>query len=142
MTEETSTPRNALTTNEVADATKVVPVIKERLDINSERVVTGEVEVQLKTESNRVEVPLTTVDTRYREVRIPVGKVIEAMPQPRTENGNLIVPVVREEEVVVKRLVLVEEIHLLREVETDERTETVDLREQTATVTRTPPKKI
>ena len=128
-------PERETNTGDTADKL-LVPVVEERLAISSRKVVTGEVTIHTHAEARTVEVPLTTVSTRYREVRVPVGRIVEEMPQVRQENGNLIVPVVREEEVVVKRLVLVEEIHLLRETDRRQHTEQVSLRTEKATVTR------
>ncbi len=117
----------------------VVPVIKERLVISTHQVVTGELTVQKEVSHERVEVPLQTVHTRYREERRPVNQIVTIMPETREENGTLIIPVVREEEVVVKRLILVEEIHLIREVEHTERTEAITLSTESATVARRTP---
>ncbi len=117
----------------------VIPVIKERLVVSTKKVVTGEITVRKEVSQEQVEVPLQTVHTRYREVRLPIDRVVDTMPRTREENGTLIIPVVREEEVVIKRLVLVEEIHLIREVEQTERTEAVTLSTESATVARITP---
>lgn len=117
----------------------VIPVVKEQLTISSRQVTTGEVVVNTKVNSETVTVPLTTINTSYRELRIPTNRVVETMPQTRMDGDNIIIPVVREEEIVVKRLVLVEEIHLIRTTEVNERTQTVELRAESATVSRSAP---
>ena len=120
---------------ETADET-VIPVVREQLHLSSREVVTGEVNVTKRVRTERIDVPLRTVYTTYREERVPVGRIIDTLPQPRYEGKNLIIPVVREEEVVVKRLVLVEEIHLIQHTHTDEHHETVELRHEEAAIDR------
>ena len=70
--------------------------------------------------------------------RVPVGRYVEAVPPVRQEGDVTILPVVEEEVVVTRRLVLKEEVHLRRVRTTGRHVETVSLREQTVTVTRTP----
>lgn len=114
---------------EIVDET-LIPVVKEQLEISSHPVVTGEVRVEKRVHSEVVDVPLTSIRTTYQEHRQPINRVVDTMPEVRYEGDNLIIPVVREEEVVVKRLVLVEEIHLLKQQEVSERKETVTLRSE------------
>ena len=114
----------------------VIPVVKEQLDISSQSTVTGEIRVNKTVETETVEVPLTTIGTTYQEHRQPINRVVEQMPQVRYEGDNVIVPVVREEEVVVKRLILVEEIHLIKKQEVTERTESVQLKSEKVNISQ------
>ncbi|WP_116124611.1 DUF2382 domain-containing protein [Lewinella sp. IMCC34183] len=118
--------------------TEKIPVIKEKLSISSRENITGEVEVRKVVKTEEIDVPLTTIRTRYREERVPVNRTVDTAPQVRYEGENLVIPIIREEEVVIKRLILVEEIHLIRERTTEERTEHIQLRSEEATVTRKP----
>ena len=70
--------------------------------------------------------------------RVPVGRVVDTVPPVREENGVTIVPVVEEEMVLVRRLVLKEEVRFERVRSTVRHVETVTLRRQEVTVTRTP----
>ena len=70
--------------------------------------------------------------------RIPVGRYVDAVPPIRQEGDITIVPIVEEEVVVTKRLVLREEVHLHRTRTITRHTETVSLREQFANVRRFP----
>lgn len=69
-------------------------------------------------------------------VRVPIGRVVETAPDMRREGDVLILPILEEELVVTKRLVLKEEIHITPH--TDRRTEqvTATVRSQEAVVTR------
>ncbi len=62
--------------------------------------------------------------------RVAVGRVVDAVPPVRQEGDVTIMPVVEEELVVVRRLVLKEEVHLRRVRTTARTSETVTLREQ------------
>lgn len=69
--------------------------------------------------------------------RVPIGRVVDAAPPIRQEGDVTILPVMEEIVVLERRLVLKEEVHF-RRVQTMQRfSETVSLREQTVTVTRT-----
>jgi len=91
-----------------------------------------------RTTSNRTEA--VEVDLKQEQVvieRVPVGRVVDAVPPVRQEGDVTIMPVVEEELVVVRRLVLKEEVHIRRVQITVSHAETVMLRQQHVTVTRT-----
>lgn len=69
--------------------------------------------------------------------RVAVGRVVDAVPAIRQEGDVTVVPVVEEELVIVRRLVLKEEVHLRRVRSTTTHTQTVTGREQHVAVTRT-----
>jgi hypothetical protein len=135
---EGKTNTDKLATNERRNTeTTTIPVVKEDVMIDKRERITGQVTVTTHTDTRTVRVPLNRTDRAYREVRVPVNKVIESVPEARQEDDRYIIPVVREEEVVVKRLVLVEELHLISDVTTTQHTEEVELREQTVFIDRT-----
>ena len=70
--------------------------------------------------------------------RVAVGRVVDAVPPVRQEGDVTIIPVVEEELVVVRRLVLKEEVHLRRVRTVTPHVQTVSVRRQDLTVTRTP----
>ena len=70
--------------------------------------------------------------------RVAIGRIVDAVPPVRQEGDVTIMPVVEEELVMVRRLILKEEVHLRRVRTTVPFTETVSLRRQTVSVTRTP----
>lgn len=70
--------------------------------------------------------------------RVAIGRIVDAVPPVRQDGDVTIMPVVEEEVVMVRRLVLKEEVHLRRVRTTVPFTETVSLRRQTVSVTRTP----
>ena len=139
MTDRNQAPDVELTNPEKLGESTIIPVIKEQLAISSRQVTTGIIDVVKTVGTQSVDVPLKTVNSRYDELRIPVNRIVEVMPQTRQEGDNIIIPVVREEQVVVTRLVLVEEIHLVHRTEVTEHVETVELRSESATINRRAP---
>ena len=91
-----------------------------------------------RTTSSRSEA--VEVDLKQEQVvveRVPVGRIVDAVPPVRQEGDVTIMPVVEEELVVVRRLVLKEEVHIRRVQTTAPYTEAVTLRQQHVSVTRT-----
>lgn len=70
--------------------------------------------------------------------RVAIGRIVDAVPPVRQEGDVTIMPVVEEELVIIRRLILKEEVHLRRVRTTVPFTETVSLRRQTVSMTRTP----
>jgi stress response protein YsnF len=123
-------------------ATTTVPVVEEVAEVRTRVVETGRVRASLRTETVPALLRETLESRRVEVERRPVGRVLaegEAPPTAREEGDTLIIPVVEETAVVVKRLVLREEVRLrfLREQVPFE--EEVALRRQTAVVERLPP---
>lgn len=92
----------------------VIPVIEEDVVTGTRAVKTGAVRVDKHVEKRvrRIEAPLLHEDVEVR--RVPVNKVITEIPAVRKKGDTVIVPVVEEELIVKKRLVLKEEIHLIK----------------------------
>jgi uncharacterized protein (TIGR02271 family) len=79
-------------------------------------------------------------DLRHDRVvveRVAVGQIVDAVPPLRQEGDVTILSVVEEIVVVERRLVLKEEVHLRRVQTTERHVESVTLREQAVTVSRT-----
>ena len=128
--------------DEVPPGETVIPLAEETAAISKREVETGRVQVALTTEAETVVVRETLRGRRVEVERVPVGRTLaegEAAPAPHEEGDTLVVPVVEEVAVVVKRLVLREEVRL-RFVPTKRPfEEEVEVRRQRATVERVPP---
>jgi len=120
----------------------VVPLAEETLAVSKREVETGRVQVALTTEIETVVARETLRGRRVEVERVPIGRTLdegEAPPRSREEGDTLVVPLVEETAVVVKRLVVREEVRL-RFVPTEEPfEEAVEVRRQRATVERAPP---
>jgi uncharacterized protein (TIGR02271 family) len=93
----------------------VVPVIEEELAIGTRAVTTGSVRVDkhVMKRVRKISAPLVHEGVEVR--RVPINKVVTEIPRARRRGDTVIVPVVEEELVVTKRMVLKEEIHLVKQ---------------------------
>ena len=120
----------------------VIPLAEEAVSVTKREVDTGRVQVALTTEIETVITRETLRGRRVEVERVPVGRTLaegEVAPVSHEEGDTLVIPIVEETAVVVKRLVLREEVRL-RFVPTEQPFEqAVDVRRQHATVERVPP---
>lgn len=99
---------------------RIIPLVEERVRIDK-RVIEG----RAITVTTRPEVETSTVSEPLRQETVSVerreiGKVVDAVPEPREENGTTIIPVVEERLRIVRELVLVEEVHIRRDARTEQ----------------------
>ena len=116
----------------------VIPLHEEQVSIGKRQVVTGRVKVSTVTHSREELVEQALRKERVEIERVPVGQVVQDVPQIRQEGDVTIVPVVEEMVFVERRLVLKEEIRIRRIHEKQNYQECVVLRRQEAVITRVP----
>jgi len=92
----------------------VIPVVEEEVVAGKQPVKTGSVRVDkhVETRIRKIETPLLHEEVEIQ--RVPVNRVVNEVPPVRKKGDVIIVPVVEEELVVTKRLILKEEVHLLK----------------------------
>jgi len=115
---------------------EVIPLLEESVSIGKRSVERGRVRIDVRV-SQREQVLEQTLQRRDVEVeRVPINRVVETVPVARQEGDVMIIPVVEEEVVMVKRLVLREEIHIRQR--TTQRTEqfSVTVRSESAEISR------
>jgi uncharacterized protein (TIGR02271 family) len=114
----------------------VIPVIEEEVVAGARPVKTGSVRVDKHVEKRirRLETPLLHEDVEVR--RVPVNRVVSEAPAVRKKGDTVIVPVVEEELIVTKRLILKEEIHLVKHHTKDRFVKEVELNRERAEVHR------
>jgi len=117
----------------------VLPVIEERLVVAKKRVVTGRVRVTAVTDEQPVVVRESLVCGGVEIERTAIGEEVLAVPPVRDEGDTMVIPIVREELVVTKRLILVEEVRLRRTASVEDFTQAVTLRSQRAVIDHDPP---
>lgn len=115
-----------------------VPLHEEVLSIGKRTVEGDRVRVTTRVLEHQQTAEQDLDSEEVDVVRVPVGRPVDAVPDTRQEGDVLIVPIVEEELVVTKRLVLKEELHIRKR--TTRRTErvTATLRAEEAVVTRDP----
>jgi len=133
---------NSLETNENIDNENllkeqplVIPVIEETVNVNKQEVVTGKVKIEKHIEEINQAVNVELQHDEYTIRRVARNEYVdEGAPQVRHEGNTLIIPVVKE--VYVKRLLLVEEVHIIKDVVTTSEQVNVPLRKETVTINR------
>jgi len=116
----------------------VVPIYEERASITKRCVVTGRVKVARVTHQSEQLMTETLAQQQVKVDRIPIGKLIKAVPKIRKEGDAIIIPIVEEIPVVEHRLVLIEEVWVRRVRKKENHRERVMLRCQEAVITRDP----
>ena len=107
--EEQSSPLNVESADEI-----VVPVLEEDVIASAKPVKTGAVRVEKHVEKRLRKLEMPLVDEKVEIRRVPVNRVVTEMPGTRRQGETIIIPVVEEELIISKRLVIREEIHLIR----------------------------
>jgi uncharacterized protein (TIGR02271 family) len=116
----------------------VLPLHAETITVGKQKIVTGRTQVSINTRHHEGRVEEILARERVEIERKPIGKLLEQAPAIREEQDTIIIPVVEEQIVVERRLVLKEEIHIRRVRETERHEERVQLRKQEATIRRHP----
>ena len=118
------------------DGDITIPLVAEELSVRAREVEVGRVRVHTEIDER---IALARADLRNVDVnveRVPVGRVVDAVPAIREEGDTLIIPIVDEELVVTKRLILREEVHVVRRTTIRPFEEAVTLRSTRAVVDR------
>ncbi len=117
-------------------ADETLQVVEERLSVRKRRRSTGGVQVSTRTEVVDAVAEVELDQYRVEVTRVPVGRNVDAAPVARAEGDTTIIPVVEERLVMVKKLFLVEEIHVRHVLERETVREPVTLRRQRVVVDR------
>ncbi len=117
---------------------QTLPIYVEELDVSRRRISTALVRATRTTRNREQLIEEELTHERVEVERIPIGRVVTAVPPVREEGDTTILSVVEEVVVVERRLVLKEEVHFRRVKTTERYAETIVVREQDVAVTRTP----
>jgi len=115
---------------------RVLPVIEEQLVTDSRPVKTGSIRVEKHVERRirRVDVPLLKETVEVK--RVPVNRVVDVAPAIRRIGDAIVVPVVEEQVTVTRRLVLKEEVHLVRRRSRERTVKEIPIERERAVVRR------
>ncbi len=140
------TPTNTIHADGEPAMDRKEPADEETLQLVEETLLVGKRQVRsstvrVSTHTTLVEETAEVVlDHRRVEVtRLPIDRVIETAPEIRTEGDVTIIPVLEERFVVVKQLVLVEEVHVRQLIDQEISRTPVTLRRQEAVIERGDP---
>jgi uncharacterized protein (TIGR02271 family) len=95
-----------------SDATRVIPVVEEILDIRQHRVETGKVRLTKVVHERTEEVTTPRVREEITIERVPLNRLVDAPVAMHQEGDTLIIPVL--EEVVVTETHLIVKLGLRR----------------------------
>lgn len=89
-----------------------ISIVEEKLEVSKKEVETGKVNIS-KTTHTEIESQLVTLSSEDILIeRVAMNKEVDSIPKTRIEDDVTIISVVREVAVVVKKLIVVEEIHI------------------------------
>jgi uncharacterized protein (TIGR02271 family) len=113
-----------------------IPLVEERLSVGKREVETGRLRVRISVDEREETVPAELAYDDVEIERVPKNVALTELPSVRIEGNTTVIPVVEEEVVVEKRLILVEEIHIHRRTATVTEQVPVVLRSERAEVER------
>jgi uncharacterized protein (TIGR02271 family) len=121
---------------EALDGDEIIELAEEQLRVSKREVERGRVVIRTRVEERDeiAEAALRQEDVTVE--RVPIGRMIEAAPPMREEDGVLIVPVLEERLVVTTELVLKEEIRITKKSRTEIVREPVRLRSERVEIER------
>lgn len=106
----------------------VIPVVEERVAVEKRTIEGRTVTVTTHPTVKRQDISEPVMREKVTVERVPVGEVVDAVPDIREDGDLTVIPVVEERLVVTRELVLKEEIHLRRKREEVIDEQTVELR--------------
>jgi uncharacterized protein (TIGR02271 family) len=119
-----------------AEEVAAIPLVEERLEVGKRQVESGRIRVRVAVDAREETVPAELRRDQVEIHRVARNVAVSELPSVRLEGETTIIPVVEEQLVVEKRLVLVEEIHVLRRTDTTVENIAVALRSERAEIER------
>ncbi len=114
----------------------LVPLWEETVGLDNRKVVTGRGHVSTRVEEHDETVRTELARDQVDVVRAPIDIEFDAPPKMRRESPTLIIPVVEERLVLVKRYLLEEEVHVTATSKVEAVEEVVRLRSMHSDVRR------
>ncbi len=118
------------------DGQIVLPVIEETLEVQKREVETGRVRVTKKVHEREEVVDEPLMEEEVSVTRVDINRVVEGPVAVRHEGDTMIIPVIQEQVVLQKKLLLVEEIHVTKQMVETHRTQKVTLLREEVEITR------
>jgi stress response protein YsnF len=116
-----------------------IPLVKEEATVAIREVTTGKFRVRSETDVHAEVAHADLTREEVEIVRVPADRPVDAVPEIRTEGNVTIFPIVEEVLFIEKRLVLREEIHLIRKPTSEHVEIPVSLRRQRGLVEEVDP---
>lgn len=118
---------------------QTIPVVQEEASISSVAETTGKVRVRMASHEEKQQVPVTEIFEEVSVERVPINRFVSERTGLREEGDVVIIPVFETVSVVEQRLLLKEEVRIVRRRREVQREEEVVLRKETPIVERQAP---
>lgn len=115
----------------------VVPVIQEEVMFDKQIVETAKIRISKRVSQHEQLIDVPFFREQVSVERIPVNQVVEAAPQVRHEGDTMIIPVVEEQIFYQKRLVLVEELRVRKQIIEEHQPQQITLMKEEVEINRT-----
>lgn len=116
---------------------QVLPVVQEEVAISRETKKTGKaVRVRIESHDERKTVPVFETLDEVSVERVPINRYVDERTEPREEGDVVIIPVYETVSVVERRILLREEVRIVRRRREVRRDEEVTLRKETPVIER------
>lgn len=114
----------------------IIPIIEEKAILGKQVVETGKVRISKRISEHEelIDEPLFREEVTVE--RVPINQYVDQAPQVRQEGDVMIIPVVQEQLVMQKRLVLVEELRVRKQIIETHQPQSVTLRREEIDVSR------
>jgi uncharacterized protein (TIGR02271 family) len=118
------------------NAGMVIPVIQEQITFDKQVIESGKVRISKRIIEHEelVDVPLFREEVDVEHV--PINQFVDAPPQVRQEGDTMIIPVVQEQIFYQKRLLLVEELHVRKQIIEEHKPQQITLLKEEVNITR------
>lgn len=116
----------------------IIPVIQEEAFLDKKVVETGKVRISKRVSEHEeiIDEPLFREEVRVE--RVSVNQYVEERPEIRYEGDTMIIPIVQEQIVMQKRLVLVEELRVNKQIVETHQPQKVNLLKEEVEIKRIP----
>ena len=115
----------------------VIPVTEENAVISKEVIETGKIRIRKTVTEDTAVVNLPVINESYDITRVPVKEVHETPPPAvRYEGDTMIIPVVKEVTVMVKRYEVIEEVRITKKLTETPMMQEITLRKEHVDIER------
>lgn len=118
---------------------ETIPVVEEQVQIGKKVVETGKVHISKTVHEELTDVDIPFVHEEVEVERVELNQYVDTPPPAvRYEGDTMIISVLKEEVVLQKRLVLVEELHVTKKKVETHQTRQMPLKKEEITIERIP----
>jgi len=111
-------------------------ILQEEANIDKKIVESGKVYIHKKVQETDEEISVPVSHESVTIKKVTVNKYVDVAPLVRNEGNTTIIPVIKEVLVVEKKLMLVEEVHVIKNIVEKTEEHTIPLRKEEIEVER------